>query len=388
MHPWLIRAATGPRRAEGRAATPIRPGTASACRGTPRPRASPRGGADLRPAPKPGLIPLHPLSFGQILGGAFQVIRYNPRATVGPALIISLVQNALTVAVTYGIGIATVDRIQRAATDADRQTIALGAAGIGGASLLAVLVVSVVATALLQGLITRVVAEGALGRRPTMGEALRGAARRFWPLVGFAVVIGVIQLVLVLVLAAAVTGLIVAFSGIANDLGILYAVLLALPIAVALLVVYFFFYIKFALTPSIIVLEGRGVFAAIRRSWGATRRAFWRTFGIIALVSLLVAAAAQIVSIPFSIIGGAVAGVLAPDAGSDLQGQLVSSLAASSPALVVTVIVTGIGQIAQVSALVLVYLDRRMRTEGLDLELRRHAEQGGAGDGDPFEHVG
>ncbi|GAA2749522.1 hypothetical protein [Amnibacterium kyonggiense] len=355
---------------------------------TPPPAPAPVVPRAYTPPPKPGLIPLHPLSFGQILGGAFQVIRYNPRATVGPALIISLVQNALTVAVTYGIGIATVDRIQRAATDADRQTIAIGAAGIGGASLLAVLVVSVVATALLQGLITRVVAEGALGKRPTMGEALRGAGRRFWPLVGFAVVIGVIQLVLVLALAASVTALIVAFSGVANNIGIVYAILLALPIGVALLVVYFFFYIKFALTPSIIVLEGRPVFAAIGRSWGITRKAFWRTFGVVALVSLLVGAAAQIVSIPFSVIGGALAGVLAPNAGSDIQGQLVTSLVASAPALVVTVIVAGVGQIAQVSALVLVYLDRRMRTEGLDLELRRQVEQGGFDGRDPFERVG
>ncbi|MDQ1530498.1 MAG: hypothetical protein QOE37_603, partial [Microbacteriaceae bacterium] len=31
------------------------------------------------PPPKPGLIPLHPLSFGQLLGAAFGVLRWNPR---------------------------------------------------------------------------------------------------------------------------------------------------------------------------------------------------------------------------------------------------------------------------------------------------------------------
>ena len=55
------------------------------------------------------------------------------------------------------------------------------------------------------------------------------------------------------------------------------------------------------------------------------------------------------------------------------------------PALIVAVIVSGIGQIAQVSAIVLIYLDRRMRTEGLDLDLQRFVEQGGD---DPFERAG
>ena len=55
------------------------------------------------------------------------------------------------------------------------------------------------------------------------------------------------------------------------------------------------------------------------------------------------------------------------------SGTILTSLATSAPALIVTVIVTGIGQIALVSSLVLVYLDRRMRTEGLDLELRERS---------------
>ncbi|MBW4042399.1 MAG: hypothetical protein HIU86_09775 [Acidobacteria bacterium] len=353
---------------------------------TPAPQApAPVAPQAYAPPPKPGLIPLHPLSFGQLLGGAFQVIRYNPRATIAPALIISLVQNVLVVALTYGIGLSTVDRIQRATTAADRAAITAGGIATGGAAFLAVVVVSVVATALLQGMITRVVADGALGKRPSMGTALRSARSRFWPLVGFAVLIGAFQLVLVLVLAATVTALLVAFSGVANNIGILYAVLLAIPVALALVVVYFFFFIKFALTPSMIVLEHGRVLPSIRRSWRLTRRAFWRTFGLVVLVTLMVSVAAQIVSIPFTVIGGALGGLLLPNAGSDVQSQILTGLVGSAPALIVTVVVTGIGQIAQTSALVLIYLDRRMRLEGLDLELQRFVEQGGD---DPYEPVG
>jgi hypothetical protein len=337
------------------------------------------------PPPKPGLIPLHPLSFGQLLGGAFQVIRFNPRATIAPALIISFIQNALTVGLTYGIGLATIDRVQRATNEADRTAIALGGAVGGGAAALGVIVATVIGTALLQGILTRVVADGALGRRPTAREALRTATARFWPLVGYSLLLGLLQLVLIVVLAAIVAGLLIAFSGVANSIGIVYTVLIAIPIGLALVVVYGFFAIKLALAPSVIVLEHGRVFASIRRSWSLTRKAFWRTFGLIALVTVMVALAGQVVSLPFSVIGSALGGLLFPNSGGDLQNSIVPIFVSTVPALLVAVIVSGIGQIAQVGALVLAYLDRRMRTEGLDLELQRFVEQGGD---DPYERIG
>ena len=38
------------------------------------------------PPPKPGLIPLHPLSFGTIIGSSFRVMRRNPGPTFGMAV--------------------------------------------------------------------------------------------------------------------------------------------------------------------------------------------------------------------------------------------------------------------------------------------------------------
>lgn len=337
------------------------------------------------PPPKPGLIPLHPLSFGRILGAAFAVIRFNPRATIVPALIISLIQNVLTVGLTYLVGFTTVDRIERAATDADRATIAAGAAVTGGAGFLAVVVASVIGGALLQGLLTRVVADGALGARPTAGTALRAAAQRFWPLVGYSLLLGAAQLVLLLVFTGSAVGLFVAFSGLADNVGIVVAVLIALPIGLAMVVLYAWIAVKLSLAPSAIVLERLPVRAAIARSWRLTRRAFWRTLGLIVVVTAMVSIASQVVSTPFSLLGGAISGLLFPNSGGDLQSSMLPLFVSTLPALIVAVIVSGIGQIAQVSAIVLIYLDRRMRTEGLDLELQRFAEQGGD---DPFERAG
>jgi hypothetical protein len=88
--------------------------------------------------------------------------------------------------------------------------------------------------------------------------------------------------------------------------------------------------------------------------------------------------------VPFSFLGTAVGGLLFPDAGqsNDPTTVIPILLITTVPAVILSTIVQGIGQIAQVSAFALTYLDRRIRREGLDLELQRVVEQGGP---DPFE---
>ena len=332
------------------------------------------------PPPRRGLIPLHPLSFGQLLGASFGVIRWNPRATVLPALVVSVVQSALTYGLTAGIGLSAVDRLARATGEDDRNAILAGAIGLGGAGFLALLAVSVFGGALLQGMIVTVVARGAVGERPTARQAFRVALRRFWPLVGFALLLSALQLVAIVVLALVVVG--VALTGTA---GVVVAVILGILGGIGFAVAYGFFAVKLVTVPSTIVLERRGVFSSISRSWVLMRAAFWRSFGLLVLVAALVSVAAQIVSFPFSIIGGALGGLLFPNAGDDVQGTVSTLLITTIPSLIATSIVTGLGQIAQVASIVLVYLDRRMRREGLDLELQRFTEQDGA---DPFERTG
>ena len=239
---------------------------------------------------------------------------------------------------------------------------------------------SVFGGALLQGMIVTVVARGAVGERPTAGQAFRDALHRVWPLVGFALLLSALQLVAIVVLALVVVG--IALTGTA---GVVVAVIVGVLGGLGFLVAYGFFAVKLVTVPSTIVLERRGVFSSIGRSWVLMRGAFWRSFGLLLLVVVLVGVAAQIVSIPFSVIGGALGGLLVPNAGDDAQGTLSTLLITTIPSLVATSIVTGLGQIAQVASIVLVYLDRRMRREGLDLELQRFTEQDGP---DPFERAG
>jgi hypothetical protein len=45
-------------------------------------------------AHKPGAIPLRPLGLGDLYDGAFKIIRYNPKATIGAAVLVAAAWSA------------------------------------------------------------------------------------------------------------------------------------------------------------------------------------------------------------------------------------------------------------------------------------------------------
>ena len=67
-------------------------------------------------AHKPGAIPLRPLVLSDIFDGAFRIIRYNPRATIGAAVLVSAV--AMIVPIVAGIATGSTGGLS---PDADRR---------------------------------------------------------------------------------------------------------------------------------------------------------------------------------------------------------------------------------------------------------------------------
>ena len=57
-------------------------------------------------AHKPGAIPLRPLSLGDMYDAAFKIIRFNPRATVGSAVLVAAIAMAIPVLATAALGAA------------------------------------------------------------------------------------------------------------------------------------------------------------------------------------------------------------------------------------------------------------------------------------------
>ena len=69
--------------------------------GPPPPRPQAMGAAH-----KPGAIPLRPLSIGDMYDAAFKIIRFNPRATVGSAVLVAAIAMAIPLLATAALGAA------------------------------------------------------------------------------------------------------------------------------------------------------------------------------------------------------------------------------------------------------------------------------------------
>jgi len=339
--------------------------------------------AGWTPPPKPGLIPLRPLDFGTILGGTFQVLRRNPRPTFGAALLI----NALVIIVTFGLTFAVsfwaVDRELRASTD-DLDAVSAGTVGLIIVTALVAVAVSLVAQAVLQGVIVLEVSRATLGEKLTLRQLLARGRGRWGALIGWtallslALLVGLGALVLLIIGVAVGTGpagpILAAALGIFGGLGF---------IALAA-----WLWIKLALVPTAIMLERLALGQAIRRGWNLVTGHFWRTFGILLLVTVMVQIASGVVSFPFQLIAG-FGSVLVNPAG-DPTGSIALLIGSNVLLIAVTVVIGAIGAVLLSSATALLYVDIRMRKEGLDLELQRTVEEHAAGGtpADPYEsHV-
>lgn len=268
-------------------------------------------------APVSGGIPLRPLGAGDILSGSFTLIRQNPAATLG-----------LTASVISGLAVAMV-------------VIFVIAADAAGAVLLLALPTVLAAYAVQVGGLAATMGRALLGRKLSIADAVR-RSRTGW----------VLLTVLVLVLGAALIW--VPLIALLKGWGIIPALLLTAWLAVMV-----------SLAVPVVVLERRGPFAAIARSWRLILGSYWRVFGIYFLTYLMTSTIGFVINLPLGFVSSLIGG-----------GGLGSSATVS-----VAVVIYAIGEIVivslsgaiQIGVLVLVYADMRMRKEGMDLVLRQPA---------------
>jgi hypothetical protein len=309
------------------------------------------------PAPKPGIIPLRPLSFGEILEGAFGLLRRHPGTVLGLAAVLAMVQAILT---TATIVIAT-GSLGRAATALNWQpegfaageevtpaqlrellselgpvATALGLAGIIG------FLISLLGA----GLFTVLTARAVLGKDINAQRAWSEVLPRLLPLVGatllFALIIGSFALVATLVITVA---------ALAGDVGAGIAALLAVTALVAVIWMIF----RLVLANTVVVLEKASPVTALRRSWRLTRGSWGRVFSIIVITSLMASIAGNLIAIPIVQLG-TLSGVTStgPTDGAVVAGNM---LATFVQALVSLPFVS--------AAISLLYMDQRMRKENL-----------------------
>ena len=328
-------------------------------------------------APKPSIIPLRPLSIGEILGGAFESLRANPKAMFVPSLVVMSIVGLLTAGSLalflsrLGLPNLASGQVELSEAESRARLDQLGSSFVALLVQLGVTsVLSMLATSILIGLLIVTVSRTILGRKASLGDVWQRTRPRVWALIGQTLLIELILAVITAVFVAVAVGIGWALLGnvIANGASedsagtfvVAFLVLLALLIVLGLAV--FALMCKLCLAPAALVLENIGVMEGISRSWTLTRGYFWRIVGIRLLSFIIVFFATQIVSQGVSIV---------------MQGLVYAAPDMTLAILVASTLLSSLIQAAILpfdSAVVaLMYTDLRMRSEGLDVELRHAA---------------
>jgi hypothetical protein len=298
-------------------------------------------------------VPLRPLTLGDILGGALQTVRRNPKATVGIAAVVTfgfmLIPILGTLLLGIGGGMPSYDLAPEESTALDAGDIGLFVSSLVSG------VFSMLASIVVTGLIVRVVQQALIGAKITAAEAWRLSRGRLLPLLGLTLLVG---LGLTLVFAAPIAlgvgvGIAIDSTAVAVLLGILGGLL-----GVTGSVFLFTRYVLLA-APAL-VLEGHGVFASLGRAAQLSRGQFWRLLGIYLLANLITSFVAQVITIPFSIVGVGLMFVV-PESWALASMLLVTNIA--------TVLTGALVGPFNAAVLALQYYDQRFRKEGLDIQL-------------------
>lgn len=329
-------------------------------------------------APKPSIIPLRPLSIGEILGGAFESLRANPKAMFVPSLVVMTIVGLISAGGSaYFLSRLDLPALP-ALTSPAYTTLSDDELEKVWASLMGLFVQSsltgvltMFAASILTGLLIVTVSRTVLGRKASLSDVWQRTRPRVGALIGQAIVI---QLILSVTLAAIIgfafaSGFIVGMHDGFTDQSPLvfetHSTLLLLLGALVLLTLLtlglFALGCKLCLAPAALILENIGVFEGISRSWNLTRGYFWRVVGI-RLLSVIIGIISVAASSPVDILVQGIS-MAAPNAtfitmmGGLLLGNIIA--AATLP--------------FDSSVVALIYTDLRMRSEGLDVELRRAA---------------
>ncbi|MEU6748454.1 hypothetical protein ABZ914_19730 [Spirillospora sp. NPDC046719] len=302
-------------------------------------------------------VPFRPMSISEMLDGSIAGIRRRPRTALGVALAFSAVtQVASSVAAYFFIGNEARDEV----------TPGVLLRSFGAQMTLAVmgLVLSAYGILVLSGLLAPILGRELVGLPIAPRQAWRDARPRLGRLAGTAAVVLLVPLAAMV--APIIPFILLVASGAHPALGVLAAVI-GFPVGIALMV---WSYILLVLAVPAVVLERTTVVGALRRARVLSKGRWFRTCGTLLLAILItVFMGFFALRIPFLVIQLIFFGL-----GSD-GGSTVGALAVDTAGRIISwavVLPFDAGVIA------LLYMDRRMRREGLDLDLRTRGRSAAA----------
>ncbi|MFS0733638.1 hypothetical protein ABC304_16765 [Microbacterium sp. 1P10UB] len=336
------------------------------------------------PATRPGIIPLHPLGFGTILGRSFSVLRHNPKVLLGFALPVQVVSYLVVLLGVVGVGFLTFSRLETLRWGTDEfEAVTAGSIALTAVTGIVLGLAAGAMSVLVQGVVVSEVAAAVLAEKLPLRALWRRVRPVAWRLVGFTALVSVAVFLLLGILA-----------------GLLFLIAQAsLPVAVGLIVLSAIGLIplslwlstKLSLVASAIILEDARIGQAIGRSWLLIRGRFWPALGIIVIISMVFGAIGQVISIPFSFLSSGLGTIIAPTGEPDAT-SIIAVLATSVLVQVLTLAIQAVAVVVQSTAVALIYIDCRMRREGLDADLLSYVDQrdaGATGLPDPYRaHIG
>ena len=316
------------------------------------------------PPPRPGVIPLRPLGVNDIFEGAISTIRVHWRTVLGISVIVALVTE-ITATLVTGLFFnhnENLTKIEQGRTLHARDLAHFFASAMAGAGV--TVIISVLGQLIATAMLIMIVSRSVIGRPVTASEVWRDARPQLPRMLG---------LLLTLFLIGAGT------IGVGVLPGTLVAVFGSTTAGAGLLILGFlvaagfllWLSVSFCLTSPILMLEKQGVRATIARSFALVRGSWWRVCGVQLLAVLLFAIVTGLAEAPFSAIA------TITDSGMSATSLTSHPDKLSWAALVITGIGSFIGSTftlpmnANITSLL--YIDQRIRKEGLDIELARAA---------------
>ena len=239
-------------------------------------------------APKPGIIPLRPLTLTDLFSGSFSALRKNPSVLFGFTIIVMTVVALLSLAGTmlplFSFTSLMGDLDPQASSKAllDSAYMSVVSTIVGYIALLAG---SFLAGTVLDGVLSVAVSQLVIGKKITFKQSWALVKPRLWSMLGasFLSMLAVGSPLLVLVILFFMS----LYSWPGSDAFFsLFGLLLALALPVVL--VSYVISIRFLYTPICAVLEEKGPIEAVKRSWALTSGSFWVTLGRVILINVVV----------------------------------------------------------------------------------------------------
>lgn len=288
----------------------------------------------------PRLVPLRPLGIGELLDGAFRIVREHPRQALGLAAAISAVVTLINVLLVVVVSNSpTVDGNGLPDVGAELGNYLL-TSGPGT-------VVAFLGGLVLTGALVSIVGKSVLGEPVEPSELWQTVRSRFAALLGVALLTGLVGFGPFL--GAVLLTVLLTFAG---SGGVLIGVLVLLPAGA---VASAYLYTRFALAPAVLVLEQAGIRQSLRRSTVLVTGAWWRTLWVLLLTVVIGVILGAILGLPLGLIATFLGD--ADSTGIRVAQQVLGGLGA----VLISPFTAGVRA--------LLYVDRRMRAEGLDIAL-------------------